>query len=81
MPMPQAAAPAIAQDLAWLPPLHGEEVPLPNPGLGVPRFVINGAPPIAGARPPRALLEAMLRALARASPASPHLPGIALTTR
>ncbi|WP_439672224.1 putative Disulfide oxidoreductase [Cupriavidus necator] len=81
MPMPQAAAPATAQDLAWLPPLHGEDVPLPNPGLGVPRFVINGAPPIAGARPPRALLEAMLRALARASPASPPPPGIALTAR
>ncbi|MNT42076.1 DSBA-like thioredoxin domain protein [compost metagenome] len=81
MPMPQAAAPATVQDLAWLPPLHGEDVPLPNPGLGVPRFVINGAPPIAGARPPRALLEAMLRALARASPASPPPPGIALTAR
>ncbi|UIF91571.1 DsbA family oxidoreductase [Cupriavidus sp. UYPR2.512] len=80
-PMPQAAAPATAQDLAWLPPLHGGEVPLPSPGLGVPRFVINGAPPIAGARPPRALLEAMLRALARASPASSPPPGIALTAR
>ena len=81
LPMPQPAAPATAPDLAWLPALHGPETPLPNPGLGVPRFVINGAPPIAGARPPRALLEAMLRALARASPASPPPPGIAITAR
>ncbi|WP_432261452.1 DsbA family oxidoreductase [Cupriavidus sp. TMH.W2] len=77
MPMP----PAMAQDLAWLPALHGPDMPLTGSGLGVPRFVINGAPPIAGARPPRALLEAMLRALARASPASPPPPGIAITAR
>ncbi|RDK10798.1 DsbA family oxidoreductase [Cupriavidus lacunae] len=81
MPMPQLSVPATAHDLAWLPPLHGADAPLPNPGLGVPRFVINGAPPIAGARPPRALLEAMLRALARASPASPSTPGLAITAR
>ncbi|MCY1252877.1 hypothetical protein D9M68_66420 [compost metagenome] len=42
-------------------------------GAGPPRAVCRYGP--------RALLEAMLRALARASPASPPLPGIALTTR
>lgn len=54
------------RDLDWLPPLGGPEEPLLRTGLGVPHFVFNGTRSVSGARPPAALLEAMLHALARA---------------
>lgn len=54
------------RDLNWLPSLGGpDEAPL-RTGLGVPHFVFNGTLSVSGSRPPAALLEAMLRALARA---------------
>jgi predicted DsbA family dithiol-disulfide isomerase len=52
-------------DLAWLPDLYSLGEPMPRPAHGVPNYVINGTQAISGARPPRALLEAMLHVLAR----------------
>ncbi|UIF84666.1 DsbA family oxidoreductase [Cupriavidus sp. UYPR2.512] len=54
------------RDLDWLPSLGGPEEASLRTGLGVPHFVFNGTHSVSGSRPPAALLEAMLRALARA---------------
>ncbi|WP_455287400.1 DsbA family oxidoreductase [Cupriavidus necator] len=54
------------RDLDWLPSLWAPEEPLVRTGLGVPHFVFDGTRSVSGARPPAALLEAMLQALARA---------------
>ncbi len=56
----------IRHDLDWLPALHGPDDAPPRNGLGVPHFVFHGTHSVSGSRPPAALLEAMLRALARA---------------
>lgn len=63
-PLEQGAP--VQHDMDWLPPLNGPDDPPPRAGLGVPHFVFNGTHSVSGSRPPAALLEAMLRALARA---------------
>ncbi|EYS97040.1 thioredoxin [Cupriavidus sp. SK-4] len=54
------------RDLDWLPSLGGPQEPVLRAGLGVPHYIFDGTRSVSGARPPAALLEAMLHTLARA---------------